>query len=39
MGLGLYYVKTAMEAIGGEILIMEQNDKDEGGAIALIFKD
>lgn len=39
MGLGLYYVKTAMDAIGGEILIMEQNDMDEGGAIALIFKD
>jgi ATP binding/ATPase (HATPase_c) domain-containing protein len=39
MGLGLYYVKTAMEAIGGEALIMEKNDRDDGGAIALIFKD
>lgn len=46
MGLGLYYVKTAMNAIGGEVVILNPADlemitnlkKLDGGAIALIFK-
>lgn len=37
MGLGLYYVKTAMEAIGGEVIIMDSNS--EGASVALLFKD
>lgn len=38
MGLGLYYVKTAMDAIGGEIIILDQNSDKDGASIALIFK-
>ena len=39
MGLGLYYVKTAMEAVGGEVIILEQDSNNDGASIALIFKD
>jgi len=41
MGLGLYYVKTAMDAIGGEVSIMERCNKfdSDGASIALIFKN
>ena len=39
MGLGLYYVKTAMEAIGGEVMILNNDSNVDGASIALIFKD
>lgn len=46
MGLGLYYVKTAMDSINGEILICNSDDYAAGkemnltgAAVALIFKE
>lgn len=46
MGLGLYYVKTVMDSLGGEVLICNTDTFDinkkfqiDGGSIALIFKE
>lgn len=45
MGLGLYYVKTAMDAINGEVLFLEPEkiketvNDDNCAGIALIFKE
>jgi signal transduction histidine kinase len=46
MGIGLYYTKTVMDMIGGELVILESNDLQvpvpahaDGLVIALVFKE
>ncbi|WP_372519649.1 ATP-binding protein [Candidatus Ruminimicrobiellum ovillum] len=44
MGLGLYYVKTAMDAIAGDVLFLDSETiknaiDDDGAGVALVFKE